>query len=161
MFENVGGKIKFIATAVAWIGIISSVIGGMILLTSKDTILFGFLIITVGSIASWLSALTLYGFGQLIQNSDILVNQGRQKKDGPNSSDTVKLNYETFPHETNVPSCDTVSGETNTKSWIENVKEEWKKTPKNEIKEGIKYFVILIIITVVGLFGPALIYAFF
>ena len=78
MFDNIGSKIKNLAAAVTAFGIMFSVVGGFILMfTDEELILSGFLVMAFGSLGSWLSSLTLYGFGQLIENSDILVKQGR------------------------------------------------------------------------------------
>lgn len=76
MFNNVGSKIKVFAKITAWIGIVICVIYGFVMLVSvEDMALIGLLIMTVGSLASWGSALILYGFGHLIENSDILISQ--------------------------------------------------------------------------------------
>lgn len=76
MFNNVGGKIKAIAKVTAWIGIAICVIYGFVMLVSmEDMALIGLLIMTVGSLASWISALVLYGFGELIENSGIIANK--------------------------------------------------------------------------------------
>ncbi|MBQ2774291.1 MAG: hypothetical protein IJF40_00170 [Clostridia bacterium] len=88
MFDNIGIKIKSAAKAFAWIGIIASSIAGFFVMFSNgDTPLPGILIIIIGCLGSWLSALTLYGFGQLIENSDILVEQGKIKQ-----NDTYAVN---------------------------------------------------------------------
>ena len=83
MFDNVGGKIKAFAEVIIWIGIICSIIGGIILITDGNigigiTVLFG------GPIASLLFSFVLYGFGQLVENSDRLVSVNSQN--GSNSS---------------------------------------------------------------------------
>ena len=79
MFDDIGAKIKNVAVTVTWIGIIFSCISGIVMMCSnEDLILPGFLTMIGGSLASWLSSLTLYGFGQLIENSDILVKQGKR-----------------------------------------------------------------------------------
>ena len=82
MFNNVGGKIKTLAKITAWIGIIICVIYGFVLLVSvEDMALVGLLIMTVGSLASWISALVLYGFGELIENSGIIANKKEKTVD--------------------------------------------------------------------------------
>lgn len=74
MFNNIGGKIKSLASFVCWLGIIATVIGGIILmLTDEDLILIGLLVMIAGSIGSWVGSFLLYGFGQLVHNSDILI----------------------------------------------------------------------------------------
>jgi len=67
MFSNIGGKIKSVATAVCWIGIIASVLTGIVMLAQGDEgILFGFITAGLGALVSWVSSLFLYGFGELI-----------------------------------------------------------------------------------------------
>lgn len=75
MFDNIGKKIKTLAQVVCWIGIIASVIAGLAALAVS--ILSGLLIMGLGSLASWIGSFLTYGFGQLIENSDILVKQGK------------------------------------------------------------------------------------
>ncbi len=74
MFDNIGGKIKALAQVVCWIGIIFSFIGGIaVMLSDVDLFFLSFVIIVVGAISSWVSSFVLYGFGQLIDNTDELV----------------------------------------------------------------------------------------
>ncbi len=74
MFDNIGGKIKTLAQVVTWIGIIGSVIGGMSMMSINDDLIFlGLLIMIIGSLVSWVSSFVLYGFGQLIEYTDKLV----------------------------------------------------------------------------------------
>ena len=77
-FNNIGRKIKTLAKAITWIGITASVIYGAVVLRLSNSPTFiiliqGLLTMIVGSLISWLSSVTLYGFGQLIENTDILV----------------------------------------------------------------------------------------
>lgn len=83
MFYNIGRKIKTLAKAITWIGITASVIYGAVVLrlsNSPTFIIQGLLTMIVGSLISWLSSVTLYGFGQLIENTDILVSAHRNKE---------------------------------------------------------------------------------
>lgn len=74
MFNNIGGKIKTLAQVVSGIGISASVIFGCFLMaTDEDTVFIGILVLILGSIFSWISSFMTYGFGQLIENSDILI----------------------------------------------------------------------------------------
>ncbi len=74
MFNNIGGKIKTSALILSWIGIIASIIIGFFLMaTDEDLILYGFIVAVLGTLVSWVSSFTLYGFGQLIENTDKLV----------------------------------------------------------------------------------------
>ncbi len=81
MFSNIGGKIKGLAVAICIIGIVISVICGLGVIAG--TSMFGFagelavggapsgvLVMLVGSFLSWICSFPLYGFGQLVQNSD-------------------------------------------------------------------------------------------
>lgn len=66
MFENIGQKIKKLASTLAWIGCILSIIPGAFIAYP-----LGLLIITpVGCLLSWVGSFALYGLGQLIENSD-------------------------------------------------------------------------------------------
>ena len=79
MFENIGGKIKFVAQFFTWIGIMVSTIIGIGVITKSSSlggVFLGLVIIVLGGFVSWLSALCLYGFGQLVENTDRLA--GRQ-----------------------------------------------------------------------------------
>ena len=76
MYENIGGKIKSVAQALCLLGIILSVIIGLFFLVQGGiNILIGLSIIVIGAILSWLSSFLSYGIGQLIENSDILVDK--------------------------------------------------------------------------------------
>ncbi len=63
------------ASVIAWVGIIGSVIGGlsMMAMGSDEGFFFGILMAAIGSIVSWIGSFFAYGFGQLIENSDKLV----------------------------------------------------------------------------------------
>ena len=93
MFNNIGRKIKTLAKVIAWIGMASSVISGLVtmietaILTKADTVLqgvwflflgliLGAIVAAVGCLVAWASVLILYGFGQLVENSDKLVGAG-------------------------------------------------------------------------------------
>ncbi len=75
MFDNIGGKIKGVAQFITWVGIILTIILFFILTISgeDELIALSFIILIVGCVGSWLSSIIMYGFGQLIENSDILV----------------------------------------------------------------------------------------
>ena len=57
-----------------WVGIIAFVIMGFVLMaTDDDLVLTGFIVAILGALSSWVSSFVLYGFGQLIENTDKLV----------------------------------------------------------------------------------------
>lgn len=75
MFSNIGKKIKVYAQVLTWIGIIGFTVWGLMICFSEGELSFvrGIVIAVSGSLGSWLSCLCLYGFGQLVDNSDKLV----------------------------------------------------------------------------------------
>ena len=84
MFSNIGGKIKALAVVISVLGIAASVICGGVM--AAKNALYGVLIIVFGSLGSWLSCLTLYGFGQLVENSDKIV----EKLDRTSNGDEIR-----------------------------------------------------------------------
>ena len=94
MFNNIGGKIKVLAKVICWIGIIFSVISGIVIMTggrnthltvngsyfSASSALIGILTIVVGCLVAWIGSFFAYGFGQLIENSDIIRNNLQRKE---------------------------------------------------------------------------------
>ncbi len=74
MFRNIGEKIKDISVFVTIAGIFISCIGGCVLWSVDESLIVtGIIIAVVGSLISWLSTVLLYGYGQLISNSDRIV----------------------------------------------------------------------------------------
>ena len=89
MFRNPGGKIKSYAKVLFWVGVVISIIIGVIEIGSSFVaaaysyqgsfgtillgILGGILTVAIGTLISWLAVLTLYAFGTLVENSDELV----------------------------------------------------------------------------------------
>lgn len=78
MFDNIGGKIKALAEVVCILGIILSIIGGFIIIAENSGLL-GFMFMVIGSLGSWVSSFTLFGFGQLIENTDLLVKMANKQ----------------------------------------------------------------------------------
>ena len=68
MFENIGGKIKTLATVCTIIGIVVSIAVGIFYGAEAD-FLAGLLIIILGCLSSWIGSFLLYGFGELIENT--------------------------------------------------------------------------------------------
>ena len=76
MYENIGRKIKGLAIVVFAIMAILSVVAGVFMLfRDNGGFLIGILIAGIGILLSWVGTFFLYGFGQLIENTDILVYQ--------------------------------------------------------------------------------------
>lgn len=77
MFSNIGGKIKGLATVISVIGIGLSVICGIIMIIAGANsggamVGTGFAVLIVGSLASWIGAFIIYGFGELIENTTVI-----------------------------------------------------------------------------------------
>lgn len=71
MFENIGKKIKILATIISIIGFVVFSIIGLIFLFNIGFLAF-LITISVGFLGSWLGSFFLYGFGELIEtNSQI------------------------------------------------------------------------------------------
>lgn len=68
MFERIGSKIKGLASVIAWVGIMASILLGIVLCVS-EMILIGLVVMVIGSLASWIGTFLLYGFGELIEKT--------------------------------------------------------------------------------------------
>ena len=100
MFDNIGGKIKSLAQVVCWIGILCSVISGIVIMaTDEDLAFLGFVVMVIGSLVSWVSSFTLYGFGQLIENTDQLVLNAEKPYSNKKAKQTKKVREDTYTEE--------------------------------------------------------------
>ena len=79
MFDNIGSKIKGLAKVLCWVGIIASIICGIMMFVAaaeaswqyeSTYITLGIVIIIVGSLGSWVGSFVLYGFGELINHAN-------------------------------------------------------------------------------------------
>lgn len=78
MFDNIGGKIKGLAMMFCWIGILSCIFVGIaIILIDENLVPVGLIVALAGSFFSWTGSFLLYGFGQLVENSDIIAHQSQ------------------------------------------------------------------------------------
>lgn len=93
MYENIGKKIKIVAVVIALIGTCVSFCYGLIMLFDSVRVAFAILTMLIGPFISWVSSFVLYGFGQLIENSDKLVDlrERRVIKDKSKTSNTKEL----------------------------------------------------------------------
>ena len=80
MFNNVGRKLKDIASFITYIGIALSVILGILMIKSLGFLL-ALLIIAVGSFISWISSIGIYAFGELVDNSTIIASHYKSADD--------------------------------------------------------------------------------
>ena len=78
MFKNIGGKIKTLAKLVTWIGIIGSIIGGIIIMSNNEGLaIVGLLVMLIGSLISWVGSFFTYGFGELIERTCLIEERSR------------------------------------------------------------------------------------
>ncbi len=67
MYNNAGGKIKGLATVIVAIGMIASVILGIVAMFGN--FFAGLLTAAIGCLSAWLSGLMMAAFGELVENS--------------------------------------------------------------------------------------------
>ena len=107
MFRNPGGKIKSYAKVLFWIGVVISIIIGVIEIGSSFVaaaysyqgsfgtillgILGGILTVAIGTLISWLAVLTLYAFGTLVENSDELVRLNGGIPSGDKTAEKIEV----------------------------------------------------------------------
>ena len=91
-YDNIGGKIKGWAKWMFAIEAIAAVISGFVLMAQdEDMILIGLLVAVFGPIVAWVSSWLLYGYGQLIENSDIIAEEYNRKNE-KHEKDIAKSN---------------------------------------------------------------------
>ncbi len=78
MFKNPGGTIKVFAIIFFILMALGSFIGGIVLWSDYENGVFALLTLG-GPLFSYLICLFLYGFGELIENTTILVAQGAKQ----------------------------------------------------------------------------------
>lgn len=97
MFDNIGEKIKGLAIFATALGIILSIVFGIMSIVNGSN-LVGIVIMLGGCLGSWLGAFILYGFGELIckvteiaentkKQSALAVAEAIEKSDLPKSND--------------------------------------------------------------------------
>lgn len=101
MYDNIGGKIKMVAKVVGFAGIGISILTGLLFLLvafSEEKFSYfgiGILVAFLGSLISWVSTIALYGFGQLVENTDVLVQDSQINK---SSLRYIRKTYENIPN---------------------------------------------------------------
>lgn len=78
MFDNIGKKIKSLASILCWVGIIASVITAIIMFIMVEEgpysteglfMGLGFAFLIIGPLSAWASSFFMYGFGELIDKT--------------------------------------------------------------------------------------------
>ncbi len=82
MFVNIGGKIKKLSESLTLIGITLSLIAAIAIMCfmKEIGIVIGIVVGVIGSLVSWYGSFALYGYGQLIENSDKLASMSETPK---------------------------------------------------------------------------------
>ena len=79
MFEDIGSKIKNLSKFICCIEIIACIVVGIVMAATNENLIFARILVAVmGALLSWVGAFILYGFGQLIENSDIIAEESRR-----------------------------------------------------------------------------------
>ena len=88
MFENIGSKIKSIAKGAFIVEALGAVIAGIgAAIDQEETV---YILVAVGGVAAaWILACFAYGFGQLIENSDIIAEEYSRKNDGQSNFNSI------------------------------------------------------------------------
>ena len=103
MWDNIGEKIKTLAKVIAFVGIISSIIGGISLISQgiginqrnwsssggELSIFLGIASLIGGSIISWISSFFMYGFGELIEVTSEIKKHIYGEKNNPDNNDVT------------------------------------------------------------------------
>lgn len=69
MFDNIGDNLKGAAYFLCTVGIISSLITGMIIIITEKEVLIGILTIVLGALFSWISSCITYAIGEIAENT--------------------------------------------------------------------------------------------
>lgn len=84
MFDNISDKIKAVAEVQCYVGIIGSIILGLIYMVATEFwdfggiyLLISLLIAGIGSVVSYISSILIYGFGELVENSNSMIKQNK------------------------------------------------------------------------------------
>ena len=89
MFDNIGGKLKGLATVEVCLGILGSVISGIALMVSVNFFV-GLLTIVFGSVLAWVASWLIYGVGEAVENSEEILRKLRQNGSGSESVNTFR-----------------------------------------------------------------------
>jgi hypothetical protein len=70
MYDNIGDKIKLLAKILFALGAIAAIITGIVLIYHEETRQIAWIVIVAGPLISWASSWLVYGFGELIDNTN-------------------------------------------------------------------------------------------
>ena len=100
MFSKIGKKIQTLAKIFFGIGIGISILVWLVLLATGianeelGLVAYGILALIVGILSSWMGNVLFYGFGRLIENSEILANRTGESSTESTSDATYYTPYQ-------------------------------------------------------------------
>ena len=80
MYNNVGAQIKSVGVVFAvFLGIMSFIAGVSCFFLGAIGVIIGLFVMFIGIFMAWVTSIFIYGFGQLVENSDKLVEMNTKK----------------------------------------------------------------------------------
>ena len=90
MFDKIGEKIQKLAIVTCGLGCVASLIGAIALWSANSyynpTVFLGFVVLAAGVLVSWISSFFVYGFGQLIDDTEAIRSMMTQNANGASAS---------------------------------------------------------------------------
>ena len=91
MFNNIGSKCKTVAVVIMVLGTLGAIVGGFTLIDGGEGMaLAGLVIIVVGIISSWVSALSFFALGEIAETVERIEQNTRPEKGERNIVDSAK-----------------------------------------------------------------------
>lgn len=100
MWDNIGEKLQKLAKALCWIGIVVSVIVGIIGIGNGNA-LTGFLYIIIGSLAAWIGSWSMYGLGIVVEYVEKKLPLNRDDDSKSNTKNLLIKELMDLPEESN------------------------------------------------------------
>ena len=110
MFNNVGYRLQSLSSVFGVIGIISSFVFGVSLISyGAMYLLLGIIIIFLGFLGSWIFSLIIYGFGEMVVNIKVLVERNDESYLEPNERcKKIKKDVKKFVNDSSVKNDDSI-----------------------------------------------------
>lgn len=115
MWENIGNKIKSLVKIIWFIGIIGAIITCISLAYLSDAIfndaapgiIIGLIIAVISIFLTWIGSWLVYGYGQIIHNTDIIAGNIAKPNTNPRNTPVLKTSVVLTDHNTWICSCNT------------------------------------------------------
>ena len=98
MFDNIGKKIQIVAKVTMFVDAGLSILGGIVMFFSAfvdiemwPLIFLAPIVTVIGCLMAWVSVLTLYGFGKLIEDVEVIRNNTTSNTNNANESFSEKI----------------------------------------------------------------------